>query len=117
MSKCFPINHAIGLGVVWRYLDMMDSVFLGEISGCSYEHRNIVSDNFCNTTPLEEDILKYEVTEGLLIFLLKWVPLSPGRQSATCLDKVPKLIYCGHEHGVDVSLVERVGMLGIVRGK
>ena len=99
-------NHAISLGVVWGDLDMMDPIFLREVPCCSYKCRTIISDYFSHATPSTEDILKYEVTEGLLIFLLKWVPLSPGRQSATCLDEVPKLVYCQHEHSVYMDLVE-----------
>jgi len=51
---------------------------------------------------LAEDILKYEFTESLLIFLPKWVP-----KSETCLEKVPKLVYCWHEHGVHANLAEK----------
>src|SRR5882724_9958356 len=75
--EVLPFDHAISLGVVWGDLDIMDPIFLREVPCCSYECGTIVSDNFCHTTPLAEDTLKNEVTEGLLIFLLKWVPLSP----------------------------------------
>ena len=75
--EMLSFDHTISLGVIWGYLDMMDSVFLGEVYGCSYECRTIVGNYFCNTTPPAEDILKYEVTEGLLIFLPKWEPFGP----------------------------------------
>ena len=35
--KVFALNNTIGLGVVWGNLDMMDAVFLGQISCHCYE--------------------------------------------------------------------------------
>ena len=74
--KVLSLNHSISLGVILGNLDMMDPVFFSKVSCCSYRCRTIVGDGFCHATPLAEDILKYEVTEGLLIFLPKWAPLS-----------------------------------------
>ena len=83
LHKGFPyvevlsFDHTISLGVIWGNLDMMDSIFFREVPHCSYEHGTIVDDDFCHPTPPAEDILKNEVTKGLLIFLLKWAPLGP----------------------------------------
>ena len=106
-NKVLSLDHAISLGVIWGNLDMMDPMFFGEVPCCSYECRTIVGDNFCHSTPPAEDILKYQVTKGLLIFLPKWAPLSPWWDCAMHLDKVLKLVYCWHEHGVYVNLVEK----------
>src|SRR5882724_10507163 len=75
--EVLSFNHAIILGVVWGDLDMMDPIFLREVPCCSYKCRTIISDYFSHATPSTVDILKYEVAKGLLIFLLKWAPLSP----------------------------------------
>ena len=74
--EVLSFDLAISLGVIRGDLDMMDPIFFGEVSCCSYKCGTIVGDDFCYPTPLVED-LKNEVTEGLLVFLPKWVPLSP----------------------------------------
>jgi len=70
-------DHTISLGVIWGDLDMMDPIFFREVPCCSHEDGTIVGDDFCHTTPQAEDMLKYEVAKGLLVFLPKWVPLGP----------------------------------------
>jgi len=59
----------------------------------------------------------YQVTEGLLIFLLKWVPLVPGWKSEMGLNKVMKLVYCWHEHGVHVNLAGKCRHVRNSQGK
>ena len=75
--EVLSFNDAISLGVIWGNLDMMDPIFFGEVPRCRYECRTIVGDNLCYPTLAAEDILKNEVTKGLLVFLQKWVPLGP----------------------------------------
>src|SRR5882724_3656080 len=86
---------------------MVDSIFFGEVLCSSYERGTIVIDYFCISTPPAENILKYEVTEGFLIFLPKWAPLGPSCEHTTCLDQVTKLVYRRHEHSVYVDLAEK----------
>jgi len=75
--KMLSFDHTIILGVIWGNLDMMDPIFFRRYPAASYKCRTIVSDELLHTIPLAEDILKNEVTKGLLVFLLKWAPLSP----------------------------------------
>jgi len=84
---------------------MMYAVFLGQVSNHCYKCGAIVSNNFSHSTPLAQDILKYKVSESLLIFLLKIAPLRPREQGIMGLDKITKPIDC--EHGIDVNLVEK----------
>src|SRR5882724_10047306 len=65
--KVLLFDHSISLGVIWGDIDMMDPICFGEVPCCSYKCWIIVSDNFCHSTTLAEDILKYEVAKGLLI--------------------------------------------------
>jgi len=62
-------NLTISQRVIQGDLDMMDPIFLREVACYSYKCGTIVGDDFCHATPLAEDILKYEVAKGLLIFL------------------------------------------------
>jgi len=56
---------------------MMDAVFLGQVSSHSHKCGAIVSNNLSHSTPSAEDILKYKITEGLLIFFPKRALLGP----------------------------------------
>src|SRR5882724_9200588 len=78
--KVFALNNTIGLGVIWRNLDVMDAIFLRQVSSCSHRCRAIVGNNFSHSTPLVEDILEYKVPKSLFIFLPKGAPLGPRRQ-------------------------------------
>jgi len=90
---------------------MMDPIFWRG-TRCSYNVGPLLCD-FCYPTPLAEDILKKEVM-SVSCFLLKWAPSSHDEQRTMCLDKVPKLVYCQHEHIVYVDLAEKRRMSGIV---
>ena len=89
---------------------MMNAVFLRQVSNHCYKCRAIVVNNFSHSTPLAEDILKYKVSESVLIFCPKRVTLGPRGKSTAGMDKRVKLIDGWHEHGVNVNLVERCGI-------
>src|SRR5882724_1336892 len=113
--EVFALNNAFCLGVIWRTLDMMYAVFLRQVSNCCYKCGAIVSNNFSHSTPLAQDILKYKVSESLLVFLLKRVPLRPRGQGTMGLDEIVKLF--DSEHGIDVNLVEKCRNVSNIWGK
>jgi len=77
MSKCLCSTMPLAWELYGDILIWCILYFLERYPGFHYEHRTIISDDFCNSTPPAEDILKYKVAKGLLIFLPKWVPLGP----------------------------------------
>src|SRR5882724_2830235 len=110
--RVFALNNTIGLGVIWGNLDMMDVIFLGQISSHCYKCGAIVSNNFHYSTPLTENILEYKVSESLLVFFPKRVPLGPRIQGTMGLNKIAKLIDSWHEHGVNMNLAEKCRNVG-----
>ena len=48
--EVFALNNAIGLGFIWRTLDMMYAVFFRQVSNCCYKCGAIVSNNFSHST-------------------------------------------------------------------
>ena len=68
-----------------------------------------------SATPLAQDILKYKVSESLLIFLLNIAPLRPREQGIMGLDEIAKPI--DSEHGIDVNIVEKCRNVSNSRGK
>src|SRR5882672_2315697 len=91
--KVFPLDNTISLGIVRRNLDVMDAIFLRQITGCRHEHRTIVSNNLSDSTPSTKYVFEYKITESLLIFLLKGPPFGPRRHGTTSLDEIAKLFY------------------------
>ena len=75
--KVLVLNNTIGLGVIWRNIDMMDAIFLRQVSSCSHKCGAIVSNNFGHSTPSAKDIFEYKIPKGLLIFFPKRAPLGP----------------------------------------
>src|SRR5882724_7318818 len=65
--EVFVLNNAVGLGVIWRSLDMMYALFFGQVSNCCYKCGAIVSNNFSHSTPLAQDILECKVSESFLM--------------------------------------------------
>src|SRR5882672_3757057 len=110
--EVFPFNNTISLGIVRRNLDVMDAIFLGQVTSHCHEHRTIVGNNFSDSTPSTKDVLKYKITESLLIFLPKGMPFRPRRHGTTSLDEIAKLVHSWHEHGVDVNLPKEGGDVG-----
>ena len=55
--KVLPLNNTICLGIVRRNLDVMDAIFLGQVTSHRHEHRTIVSNNFSDSTPSTKDVL------------------------------------------------------------
>jgi len=113
----FSLNNAVGLEVIWGDFDMMNAIFLKQVSRCCYECGTVFGNNFSHFTPSAEDIPKYKVTESLLIFLLKRAPLGPRRQSTMGLNKIAKIIDSWHEHGVNINLAEKHRNVGNHQGK
>jgi len=54
--KVFAFNNSIGLGIIWRNHDVMDDIFLKQVSSCSHQCRAIVGKKFSHSTPSAEDI-------------------------------------------------------------
>src|SRR6266481_493150 len=77
--KMFPLYKAICLRVVRGNLDVMNTIFLGEVTHGSNKSRSIVHDNFGDAAPSAKNLLKNEVPKGFLIFLPEGLPLRPGR--------------------------------------
>src|SRR5882672_2930606 len=102
--EVFPFNNTISLGIVRRNLDVMDAIFLRQVTSHRHECRTIVGNNFSDSTPSIKDVLEYKIAESLLIFLPKGTPFGPRRHGTTGLDKIAKLVHGRHEHGVDVNL-------------
>jgi len=75
--KMFVLHNAIGLRVIRGDLDVMDAIFLGQVSSCSHTCGAIVHKNFSHSTPLAKDIFKYKIPKGLVIFFPKREPLGP----------------------------------------
>ena len=91
---------------------MMDSIFLGQVSGHSHKCWAIVGNDLGHSghsSPSAEDILEYKIPKHLLVFLQKRVPLGPRRQGAASPDKIVKLIDGWHEHGININLAEKHG--------
>src|SRR5882672_1106695 len=86
--EVFPLDNTISLGIVRRNLDVMDAIFLGQITSCSHEHRTIVGNNFSDSTPSTKDVLEYKIAESLLIFLQKGTPFRPRRHDTMSLDEI-----------------------------
>src|SRR5882672_9304891 len=107
--EVFPFNNTISLGIVRRNLDVMDAIFLRQVTSHRHEFRTIVGNNFSDSTPSTKDVLKYKITESLLIFLPKGMPFRPRRHGTMSLDKIVKLVYGWHEHGVNVNLPKEGG--------
>src|SRR5882724_3359801 len=110
--KVFPFHNAVGLRVIRGDLDVMDAIFLGQVTRHSHKCGAIISNNLSHSTPSAKDILKYKVPESLLVFLPKRAPLGPGRQCAVGLNEIAKLVYSRHEHCVDMNLPEKRGNVG-----
>src|SRR5467141_622263 len=115
--KVFLLDNTISLGIVRRNLDVMDAIFLGQITGRHHERRTVVGNNLSNSTPSTKDVFKYKIAESLLIFLLKGLPFGPRRHGTTSLDEIAKLVYGWHEHGVDVNLPKEGGDVGNSQGQ
>src|SRR5882672_5746002 len=111
------LDNTICLGIVRRNLDVMDAIFLGQVTSCPHKCRTIVGNNFSDSTPSTKDVLKYKIAESLLIFLLKGMPFGPRRHGTTSLDKIAKLVYSWHEHGVNVNLPEEGEDVGNSQGQ
>src|SRR5882672_896400 len=107
--KVFLLDNTISLGIVRRNLDVMDAIFLGQITGHCHKSRTIVGNNLSDSTPSTKDVFKYKIAESLLIFLPKGPPFGPRRHGTTSLDEIAKLVYGRHEHGVDVNLPKEGG--------
>jgi len=110
--KVFAFHNAIGLRVIRGDLDVMDAIFLRQVTHCSHKCGAIISNNLGHSTPSAKDILKYKVPESLLIFLLKRVPLGPGQQGTVGLNKIAKLVDSWHDHCVNMNLPEKCGNVG-----
>jgi len=80
---------------------MIDAVFLGQV--------------FSHSTPSAQDILKYKVSESLLILLTKREPLEQRGQGTMGLDKIVKLI--DSEHGINMNIAEKHRNVGNSWGK
>ena len=80
--EIFALHKTIGLRVIRGALDVMDAIFLGQVTRCCHKCGAIISNNLGHPTPSAKDILEYKVPESLLIFLPKRAPLGPGRQCA-----------------------------------
>src|SRR5882724_1250185 len=76
--EMFPLHNAIGLRVKRGDLDVMNAIFLRQVTSCSHKCGSIISNNLGHSTPLAKDILEYKIPESLLVFFLKRVPLRPG---------------------------------------
>src|SRR5882672_7144296 len=114
--EVLPLDKTIFLGIVRRNLDVMDAIFLGQVTSRCHKHRTIVGNNFSNSTSSTKDVLEYKITESLLIFLPKGTPFGPRGHGTTGLDKIAKLVQGWHEHGVDVNLPKEGGDVGNSRG-
>jgi len=62
----FPFHNAIGLRVIRGDLDVMDAIFLGQVTRHSHKHRAIISNNLSHSTPSAKDILEYKVPRVFL---------------------------------------------------
>src|SRR5882672_8856428 len=115
--KVFPLDNTISLGIVRRNLDVMDAIFLGQVTSRRHERRTIVGNNFSNSTPSTKDVLEYKIAKSLLIFLLKGTPFRPRGHGTTSLDEIAKLVHGWHEHGVNVNLPKEGGDVWNSRGQ
>src|SRR5882724_1376212 len=71
-------HNAICLRVTRGDLDVMDAIFLGQVTCHNHKHGANISNNLGHSTPTAKDIFEYEIPESLLVFLLERVPLRPG---------------------------------------
>src|SRR5882724_6002208 len=115
--KVFVFHNAVGLRVIRGDLDVMDAIFLGQVTSLSHKCRAIISNNLGHSTPSAKDILEYKVPESLLIFLPKRVPLGPGRQGAVGLNEIAQFVDSRHEHCVNMNLPEKRGNVGNIGRK
>src|SRR5882724_882843 len=76
--KMFLLHKAVGLRVIRGDLDVMNAIFLRQVTSHSHKHRSIICNNLGHSTPSAKDILKYKFPESLLVFFPKRVPLGPG---------------------------------------
>jgi len=76
--EVLAFHNAIGLRIIRGDLDVMDTIFLRQVTSHSHKCRAIISNNLSYSTPSAKDILKYKIPERFLIFLAKRVPLGPG---------------------------------------
>src|SRR5882672_5340970 len=91
--EVLPLDNTICLGIVRRNLDVMDAIFLGQVTSHRHECRTIVSNNFSDSTPSTKDVLEYKISESLLIFLPKGMPFGPRRHGTMSLDEIAKLVH------------------------
>src|SRR6266481_9675735 len=73
--EMFLLYEAICLRVVRGNLDVMNAIFLRKVTHGGNKSRSIVHDNFGNTAPSANNLLKNEVPKEFLIFLPEGPPL------------------------------------------
>src|SRR5882724_3743573 len=69
--EVLAFHNAIGLRVIRGDLDVMDAIFLRQVTCHSHKCGAIISNNLGHYTQLAKDIFKYEIPKSLLIFLPK----------------------------------------------
>jgi len=62
--EVFAFHNAIGLRVIRGDLDVMDAIFIRQVTRCSHKCGAIISNNLGHSTPSAKDILKYKVPES-----------------------------------------------------
>jgi len=89
LHEGFALNNAIGLGVIWRTLDMMYAVFLGQYQTAA-TNVGPLSVTIQPLHPIGTGYPRVIVSESLLIFLLKMAHSGqrtrhngPGKDSET----------------------------------
>ena len=74
---------------------------------CSDIGHSVVCHNLLNGSPLAQDLFKEKCTKGASSLGMEYTPLWPRGEQATGLNNVSETSCIGHEHGVNVGLVEQ----------
>jgi len=76
--KMFPFHNAIGLRVIRGDLDVMDAIFLRQVTSCSHKCGAIISNNLGHPPHQQRISLNIKSLRDFLVFLVKRAPLGPG---------------------------------------
>jgi len=117
MLKCFCSTTPLAWELVRRNIDVIDAIFLGQITSHCHECRTIVS-NISATPPHLQRMSSNIKLPRVFSFSFRRGHHSGQRRHGTMsLDEIVKLVYGWHEHGVDVNLPKEGGDVGIVGGR
>ena len=105
-SVVLSFHNPIGFGVVGRDMYVADPKFVGQPIKSSNIGSPIISDNFLNSAPSAQDLLEDKRAKSATSLRAKCIPFGPGSEQAASLNNISEARSQGHEHGVNISLVE-----------